>query len=141
EAPAYISWSAQNRSALVRVPASREKGTRVELRSPDPSCNPYLAFAAVIKAGLDGIKNEIEPPASMEKNIYHMSAEERARYGITSLPANLEAAVNAFLEDEVIQEALGEHICRRFVEAKRIEWDIYRTQVHAWEIEQYLGVF
>lgn len=141
EAPVYISWSAQNRSALVRVPVSREKGTRAELRSPDPACNPYLAFAVIIKAGLDGIKKKIDPPASMDKNIYHMTVEERAHYGISSLPGSLDEAIQALLADEVIQEALGEHILNRFIEAKRIEWDIYRTQVHPWETDQYLGVF
>lgn len=141
EAPVYISWSAQNRSALVRVPASREKGTRVELRSPDPSCNPYLAFAVMIKAGLDGIKSRIEPPASMNKNIYQMTEEERRAAGIQSLPGNLWEAIEALQKDEVICEALGSHILSRFIEAKRIEWDVYRTQVHDWEVDQYLGVF
>ncbi len=141
EAPVYISWSAQNRSALVRVPAGRGKSTRVELRSPDPSCNPYLAFAVIVKAGLDGIRNKIEPPASMNRNIYHMTEDERRQFGIGSLPGSLIEAMAAFAADQVLQEALGPHIVERLLEAKRIEWDIYRTQVHAWEIDQYLGVF
>ncbi|MBI2915209.1 MAG: type I glutamate--ammonia ligase [Firmicutes bacterium] len=141
EAPVYISWSAQNRSALVRVPASRETGTRLELRSPDPSCNPYLAFAAIVAAGLDGINKRISPPESMNKNIYQMNSEERARAGIRSLPGSLEEAALELEKGEVMTATLGEHVLSRFIEAKRIEWDIYRTQVHQWETEQYLGVF
>lgn len=141
EAPVYISWSAQNRSALVRVPISREEGTRVELRSPDPSCNPYLAFAAMIKAGLDGVKNKIEPPHSLDKNIYEMSSEERAVHGIRGLPSDLEHAIAALERDPVILDALGGHIASRFIEGKRIEWEVFRSQVHPWELDQYLGVF
>lgn len=141
EAPVYISWSAQNRSAQIRVPASREKGTRVELRSPDPSCNPYLAFAVIIKAGLDGIKNKMKAPDSMARNIYHMTPEEREAAGIRSLPGTLEDAINELGADELITSVLGSHITNRFIEAKRIEWDVYRTQVHPWELEQYLGIF
>ena len=141
EAPVYISWSAQNRSALVRVPISREEGTRVELRSPDPSCNPYLALAVMIKAGLDGIKKKIEPPPSLDKNIYEMTLEERAAHGVRELPGDLERAIAALERDPVILEALGEHIASRFIEAKKIEWEVFRSQVHAWEIDQYLGVF
>ncbi|MBO8141707.1 MAG: type I glutamate--ammonia ligase [Firmicutes bacterium] len=141
EAPVYVSWSAQNRSALVRVPLSREQGTRVELRSPDPSCNPYLAFAAIIKAGLDGIKNRIEPPESLDKNIYHMTPAERAAAGVSSLPASLEEAVRELQQDEVIMSVLGPHTSEKFLQAKAIEWDLYRTQVHPWEIEQYLAKF
>jgi len=141
EAPVYISWSAQNRSALIRVPTTRGKGTRMELRSPDPSCNPYLAFAAIIKAGLDGIKNGIEPPPSLNGNIYHMTPEERRAKGINNLPASLEEAIAAFAADPVVQSALGEHISSRLLEAKRIEWEHYRSQVHQWELDHYLGVF
>ncbi len=141
EAPVYVSWSAQNRSALVRVPSSRGNGTRVELRSPDPSCNVYLALAAIIAAGLDGIKNRIAPPESMNKNIFHMTPDERTAAGIGNLPASLWEAVVALKADDVICAALGEHVVSRFVEAKTIEWDIFRTQVHQWEVEQYLGLF
>lgn len=141
EAPVYISWSVKNRSALVRVPASREEGTRIELRSPDPSCNPYLAFAAIIKAGLDGIKRRLTPPESMNKNIYQMDAKERAAAGIKSLPSSLYEALEELKKDEVIQEALGEHIYSRFLKAKEIEWELYRAQVHEWELDQYLGMF
>ncbi|MBE3597327.1 MAG: type I glutamate--ammonia ligase [Limnochordaceae bacterium] len=141
EAPVYISWSAQNRSALVRVPSGRGRSTRVELRSPDPSANPYLAFAVIIAAGLDGVRRRLSPPESHNKNIYHMTAEERQRAGIRSLPGSLEEAVNELVKDELVVETLGSHVFSRFVEAKRIEWDVYRTQVHRWEVEQYLGTF
>ena len=141
EAPVYISWSAQNRSALVRVPTGRGRSTRVELRSPDPSANPYLAFAVIIAAGLDGIRRRLSPPESHNKNIYHMTAEERQRAGIRSLPGSLEEALNELVQDELMVRTLGPHVFSRFVEAKRIEWDVYRTQVHRWEVEQYLGTF
>lgn len=140
EAPVYISWSAQNRSAMIRVPACRGQGTRLELRSPDPSCNPYLALAVIIKSGLDGVKNRITPPESIAKNIYEMSSEQRKAAGIKSLPANLWEAVQALKQDEVVCSALGDHVLSRFIEAKTIEWDVYRTQVHDWEIKQYLKI-
>ncbi|MEW6045670.1 MAG: type I glutamate--ammonia ligase [Bacillota bacterium] len=141
EAPVYISWSAQNRSALVRVPAGRGQSTRVELRSPDPASNPYLAFAVIIAAGLDGIRRRMSPPESQNKNIYQMTADERQRAGIRSLPGSLEEALNELVRDELMAQTLGPHVFSRFVEAKRIEWDVYRTQVHRWEVEQYLGTF
>ena len=141
EAPVYISWSAQNRSALVRVPTSRGQGTRVELRSPDPSCNIYLALAVTIASGLDGIKNKIEPPESMSSNIYSMSPETRAAAGIRNLPRNLWEALTELKKDEVVCAALGEHILSRFVDAKTIEWEVFSTQVHQWEVDQYLGHF
>ncbi|HET7560211.1 MAG TPA: type I glutamate--ammonia ligase [Limnochordia bacterium] len=139
EAPVYVAWSAQNRSALIRVPASRGGGTRIELRSPDPACNPYLAFAVIIKAGLDGIKNRIVPADSMARNIYHMDAEQRAKEGIASLPGSLEAAVAELKQDEVVRAALGEHVYQHFIENKEREWDEYRVQVHGWEHDRYLG--
>lgn len=141
EAPVYVSWSATNRSALVRVPASREQGTRVELRNPDPSCNPYLAFAVMIAAGLDGVKNKIQPPESTKKNIFHMSAADRIAEGITSLPGNLHEALELMKKDPLIRATLGDHIYDHFLSAKSIEWDVYRTQIHKWEIDQYLGKF
>ena len=141
EAPVYIAWSEQNRSPLVRVPARRGEGTRLELRSPDPSCNPYLALAVTLKAGLDGIKNKILPPEPVNRNIYRMTEDEREEAGVATLPGNLGEALDELAADEVMQEALGEHITRHFLEAKRIEWDIYRTQVHQWEVDQYLTVF
>ncbi|WP_027339888.1 type I glutamate--ammonia ligase [Halonatronum saccharophilum] len=141
EAPVYISWSASNRSALVRIPASRGVGTRVELRHPDPAANPYLATAVMLKAGLDGIKNKIEPPKEVVDNIFDMSSAEMDDQGIESLPGDINQAVQDLLADEVIMSALGDHVLERFVEAKTIEWDVYRTQVHQWELDQYLKVF
>ncbi len=141
EAPVYIAWSPKNRSPLIRIPARRGVGTRIELRSPDAACNPYLALAVTLKAGLDGIKNRIEPPPPVDENIYAMSLRERAERGIESLPMNLQEALDELDRNEVIQEALGEHIFRHFMEAKRIEWDVYRSQVHQWELDQYLQLF
>lgn len=141
EAPVYVAWSERNRSPLVRVPARRGLGTRLELRSPDPSCNPYLAMAVMLKAGLDGIINGFVPPPPVNRNIYTMGEAERQALGIANLPARLSDAVEALLDDEVILSALGEHIVRHFVDAKRIETDIYRTQVSQWELEQYLAVY
>jgi len=141
EAPVYVAWSYRNRSPLVRVPAKRGPSTRVELRSPDPSCNPYLALAACLRAGMDGIKNEIEPPPSCDRNIYELTAGERDSLGIGTLPESLNEALTVLLADEVIKETLGEHVLQRFVEAKKIEWDRYRTQVHPWELEEYLSKF
>ncbi len=140
EAPVYISWSAQNRSALVRVPASRRESTRVELRSPDPSCNPYLAFAVTIKAGLNGIKNKIEPPPSLSQNIYNMNPAELKQAKISCLPPSLDKAIEALQKDEVIKAALGDHIYTQFLRAKMHDWHEYSTQVHQWEIDKYLGV-
>lgn len=141
EAPVYIAWSERNRSPLIRVPARRGRGTRLEVRSPDPSCNPYLALAVMLKAGLDGIKNRIMPPPPVNRNIYTMTPQERLEMGIDSLPGSLAEAVDELEKDEVIAEALGDHIFNHFIRAKRIEWDVYRTQVHEWEIEQYLTTF
>ncbi len=141
EAPVYIAWSERNRSPLVRIPARRGNSTRVELRSPDPSCNPYLALAVTLAAGLDGIKRQLTPPAPVNRNIYLMSPEERRAEGIHSLPGGLSEAMRDLEEDEVIQEALGHHIYANFMEAKQLEWDIYRSQVHQWELDQYLSVF
>jgi glutamine synthetase len=141
EAPVYLAWSEHNRSPLIRVPARRGIGTRLELRSPDPSCNPYLALAVTLEAGLDGIRKGIVPPPPINRNIYEMDLDERRKYGIGSLPGSLEEAIEELLADEVIVSALGDHIVSRFVDAKRIETDVYRTQVHQWELDQYLSVF
>lgn len=141
EAPVYVAWSARNRSPLIRIPAKRGASTRIEMRNPDPSCNPYLAIAVMLKAGLDGIKNKIEPPAPVNQNIYDMTAEEREKLGIVSLPGSLEEALAEFKKDEIIQDALGEHITKRFIEAKELEYERYRTQVHQWEIDNYLTMF
>ena len=141
EAPVYIAWSEQNRSPLIRIPARRGSGTRIEIRNPDPACNPYLALAATLAAGLDGIKNKIEPPDPVDLNIYAMTAEERQELGIETLPMDLGEAIEALKQNELIKNTLGEHIYQRFIEAKTIEWNNYRMQVHQWELDSYLTVY
>ncbi|WP_071459531.1 type I glutamate--ammonia ligase [Bacillus massilinigeriensis] len=141
EAPCYVAWSARNRSPLVRIPSSRGLSTRVEVRSVDPAANPYLAMAVLLKAGLDGIKNKLTPPAAVDRNIYVMDKEEREEAGITDLPPTLAAALDALKKDEVVTAALGGHILEHFLEAKEIEWDMFRTQVHPWEREQYMQMY
>ncbi|WP_302082227.1 type I glutamate--ammonia ligase [Salinibaculum rarum] len=139
EAPVYIAWSDVNRSALIRKPAARTPAaSRIELRSPDPSCNPYLAFAAMIHAGLDGIENELECPDPVRENIYDFDEAKREEYGIDTLPTNLGEAVDALEEDEVIMDALGSHVSEKFVEAKRQEFQDYLVDVSEWEIDRYL---
>jgi glutamine synthetase len=138
EAPSYVAWSASNRSPMVRIPASRGLSTRIEVRSPDPSANPYLALAVMLKAGLDGIKNRMPLPAPVDRNIYVMTNEELEESGIQSLPENLITALKEMLRDDVICEALGDHALSHFYELKEIEWDMYRTQVHQWERDQYM---
>lgn len=141
EAPCYVAWSAQNRSPLIRIPASRGLSTRIELRSVDPSANPYLAMAVILAAGLDGVKNELEPPAPVDRNIYVMNGAERKQHGIENLPASLDAALRALEGDDVIKAALGEHIYENFKEAKEVEYDMFRTTVHAWERDQYIKMY
>lgn len=141
EAPVYQSWSVSNRSALIRVPASRDTGTRIEIRNPDPCCNPYLAFSLLIRAGLDGIENKINPGEPIQKNVYAMSPVERSLENILSLPDSLYGALIEMEKDPLCFETLGEHIFYRFLEAKTIEWEVYKSQVHQWELDQYLGVF
>lgn len=141
EAPVYIAWSARNRSPLIRIPAKRGPSTRIELRSPDPSCNPYLALAVCLKAGMDGIKNQVTPPSPCNRNIYEMTPGERKQLGIGNLPESLQEAIQELSSDKVICDALGEHVLHRFIEAKQIEWDRYRVQVHPWETEEYLSKF
>ncbi len=138
EAPAYIAWSASNRSPLIRIPSGRGSGARLELRCPDPSANPYLTLAVCLAAGLDGIKNELVPPASVDRNVFDLTYEERSTLGIDSLPENLYEAVLALEESEFIRNILGEHLSRKYIEAKKAEWYLYRTQVTQWEIDQYL---
>lgn len=138
EAPVYIAWSNRNRSPLIRIPAARGASTRVELRNADPSCNPYLALAAVLCAGLDGIANKIQPPPATEKNIYEMSEEERAAEGIGSLPASLAEAVNEMKSSDFAREVLGNHIFEKYIEAKTEEWNDYKTKVTQWEVDEYL---
>jgi len=141
EAPVYIAWSPQNRSPLIRIPAKRGLSTRLEVRHPDPSTNPYLAIAVMLKAGLDGIKNRIQPPAPVYGNIFDMDAKKLKKQGINLLPVTLDEALDELEKDAVICEALGPHITQRFLEAKRIECDDYRTRVHQWEIDHYLTKF
>ncbi|MGR6835814.1 type I glutamate--ammonia ligase [Syntrophomonas erecta] len=141
EAPVYIAWSYRNRSPLIRIPARRGIGTRIELRNPDPTCNPYLGLAVILKAGLEGIKNKLQPPAAVEQNIYEMDLATRNLKGIHSLPENLYEAVNELSRDKLIQEALGDHIYSRFVLAKMKEWESYSSRVYDWEIDQYLEKF
>jgi glutamine synthetase len=141
EAPVYLSWARRNRSDLIRVPEyrpGREKATRVEYRSPDPACNPYLAFSVMLAAGLDGIENNCMPPKPIEENVYEMSEKERAERGITTLPGSLQEAIMLTESDEVVKNALGDHIFSAFIENKKIEWDNYRTQVSEYELERYL---
>jgi glutamine synthetase len=141
EAPCYVAWSASNRSPMIRIPASRGLSTRIEVRNPDPAANPYLALAVMLKAGLDGIQKKIPLPAPTDRNIYVMTEDEREEHGIPSLPENLREALDELLADEVICDALGEHALTHFVELKEIEWDMYRTQVHTWERDQYLTLY
>jgi len=138
EAPTDLAWSMRNRSPLIRVPARRGLGTRCELRMPDPSCNPYLAFAATLASGIDGVKNKVEPPEPVTSNVYKMSQRERSRLKIKSLPANLGDAVAMLEKDEVVRDSLGSHIFEQFVTAKKTEWSDYISAVHPWEVDQYL---
>ncbi len=139
EAPTHLAWSMRNRSPLIRVPARRGIGTRCELRMPDPSCNPYLATAVMLAAGLDGVKNHIEPPPPVSGNVYRMSARERGRLKIRSLPADLGEAVDLLEKSKLMREVLGGHIFEQYVHAKREEWSEYIARVHPWEVEQYLA--
>ena len=138
EAPVYLAWSLANRSALLRVPAKRGVATRVELRSPDPACNPYLAFATILEACLDGIRNKIDPPAPVESNIYKLTTKERKKQRIDALPGSLAEALDHVDKSLVARAALGEHIFNEFVSAKQKEWDSFRTYVSQWEIDKYL---
>lgn len=139
EAPCYLSWSSQNRSALIRVPAfTQGSAARVELRNPDPSANPYLALAVILRAGLEGIVNGYHPGPECFENIYEMPNEEREAKGFENLPQSLIEAVELLARDEVIRDALGEHVYSNFVRAKIIEWKRYARQVHQWELDEYL---
>jgi len=141
EAPCYVAWSAQNRSPLIRIPSARGLSTRVEVRSVDPSANPYLAMAVILEAGLEGIRKQLTPPAAINRNIYVMTEEERKANGIANLPPALDDALTLLAQDKVAQAALGEHIYANFKEAKEIEFDMYRTTVHQWERDQYLKMY
>jgi glutamine synthetase len=143
EAPTYVAWSRRNRSALVRVPLyhpGKEQATRAELRCPDPACNPYLTFAVLLQAGLEGVEHGYELPEPMEKNLYHLAPDERRRLGIEQLPATLGEAIELTAESELVLRTLGEHMFNRFVEIKRQEWEDYRVQVTQWELDRYLPV-
>ena len=141
EAPVYIAWSAKNRSPLIRVPSAREEGTRIELRSPDPSSNPYLVLACLLLAGLEGIKYNLEPPKCIDRNIFNLSREERKRENIESLPESLHEAVAYMQKSDLVKEALGKNTFEYYIRAKEVEWDNYRTQVHQWEITSYLSKY
>jgi len=143
EAPVYICWARRNRSALIRIPMykpGKEKATRVELRSPDPACNPYLAFACMLHAGLKGIEMKYPLPDPVEKDVYHMSPEERESLGIDQLPGSLKEAIEYAKKSELLREALGEHIYNQLIIEKEAEWDDYRIRVTEYEIEKYLPI-
>lgn len=141
EAPVYVAWSGSNRSPLIRVPSSKGLSTRFEVRSVDPAANPYLAIASVLEAGLDGIRNKIEPEDSVDRNIYRMNIQERNEEHITDLPSTLHNALKEFQNDDVMRKALGDHIFQSFLEAKKLEWASYRQEVTQWERDQYLEMF
>jgi glutamine synthetase len=143
EAPVYITWARRNRSDLIRVPVykpGKEQATRIELRSPDPACNPYLAFAAMLAAGLEGIKNGYELEEPVERNVYEMSAEERQALGIKTLPSDLNEAIKEAEKSELLRECLGDHVFTKLLENKRIEWDRYRAHVSKFELDEYLPI-
>jgi len=143
EAPVYVSWARRNRSTMIRVPMykpGKEQATRIEFRSPDPACNPYLAFAVMLGAGLSGIEKKLELPDPIEEDIFEMNPAERRAHGITDLPGNLYAATLETEKSELVKEVLGEHIFNKFIENKKIEWDAYRTHVSQFEIDKYLPV-
>jgi glutamine synthetase len=143
EAPVYVAWSQRNRSALIRIPLYKpgsEQATRAEIRCPDPACNPYLTFAALLHAGLEGIEKGYELPDPMETNLYHLTAEERRERGIVSLPETLGEAIDAFAASDLMKRAFGDHIFANYVKLKRKEWDDYRVQLTQWELDRYLSV-
>lgn len=143
EAPVYLSWARRNRSDLIRVPEyrpGREKATRLEYRSPDPACNPYLAFSVMLAAGLEGIEKGLEPPKPVEENVYEMNEAERKKRGIGVLPASLLEAILLAEKSQVVRKALGDHVFEAFIQNKKIEWDNYRTQVTEYELKKYLPI-
>nr|WP_263324965.1 type I glutamate--ammonia ligase [Neobacillus sp. Marseille-Q6967] len=141
EAPCYLAWSASNRSALIRIPAKKGLATRVELRCPDPASNPYLTFAVIASAGLDGIEKELVPPAAINEDIFHMTEDRRAELGIENLPGSLEASLEELKAGDIARKTLGDHVYGEYVALKKAEWDSYRTAVHAWEIDNYHSKF
>jgi glutamine synthetase len=143
EAPVYLSWARRNRSDLIRVPEyrpGREKATRIEFRSPDPACNPYLAFSVMLAAGLDGIEKGLEPPKPVEENVYEMTEQQRQKRGIGTLPASLIEAIQLAEKSKLVREALGEHVFEAFIENKKIEWNQYKAQVTEYELKKYLPI-
>ena len=143
EAPVYLSWARRNRADLIRVPGykpGKEYATRIEYRSPDPACNPYLAFSVMLAAGLEGIEKGYEIPAPVEENVYEMTEEERQRRGIGTLPADLLEAIHLTENSELVRKALGDHVFNAFIKNKKIEWDQYRTQVTEYELKRYLPI-
>ena len=138
EAPCYMAWSASNRSALIRIPAARGQSTRVELRCPDPSCNPYLALAVCLAAGLDGIEKGMTPPPEITDNIFAMTPATRKRRGIEALPGSLEEALVCMKKDKLIMNTLGDHVTSQYIAGKEAEWDEYRTRVSSWERDKYM---
>ncbi len=144
EAPVYVTWAAMNRSALLRVPKwfkAKQEAARIELRNPDPACNPYLAFAVMLKAGLDGIKNDLTPPEAVEENIYQLDDESLVQKNIDTLPTSLWEALGELKKDKLLQETLGEHLFERYIDVKTKEWDEFKKQVTTWEIDTYLDTF
>ena len=141
EAPCYLAWSASNRSALIRIPAARGQSTRVELRSPDPACNPYLELAVCLAAGLDGIAQGLEPPEEISGDVYAMDDAARAAQNIGALPETLKDALDAMEQDRLIMDVLGEHVARHYIQGKRKEWNEYQTRVSSWELEKYLVTY
>ena len=138
EAPCYVAWSASNRSALIRIPSARGNSTRVELRCPDPSCNPYLALAVCLRAGLDGVRRGLVPSEEIKANIFAMTQAQRDEAGIRSLPANLKEAIDAMECDPLVLDALGEHAASAYLTGKKREWEAYRTSISQWELDRYL---
>lgn len=141
EAPVYIAWSTHNRSPLIRIPSSRGNGTRLEMRSVDPSANPYLAIAAILEAGLDGLEKKIEPTQEIDRNIYTMNDQERADNNILNLPSTLHNALKYLADDKTVQKTLGDHLYHSFVDSKELEWASYRQSVSKWEQDQYLELY
>ena len=141
EAPCYIAWSASNRTDIIRIPASRGAGTRVELRSPDPATNPYLCLACCLAAGLDGIKNNMPAPDSVDVNLFASTQEERDELGVKNLPGNLYEALRVMEEDGLVKEVLGEHAYKAYYTSKMAEWDSFRMFVSKWELDSYLTVY
>lgn len=143
EAPAYITWARRNRSTMIRVPMykpGKEMATRIEFRAPDPACNPYLAFAVMLHAGLEGVEKRYPLPEPVERDVYAMNSGERAALGIAELPGSLNEAIAEMERSEVVRQVLGEHIFQKFIENKKIEWDLYRAQVHRYELDRFLSV-